>query len=317
MHENFGRYRLRATLGRGGMGQVWRAFDTATDREVALKVLLVDVAEDETYPDRFEAEARTASKLQHPHIVPIHSFGEIDDRLFIDMALLDGTDLATILRKYGALPLTVTAEIIRQVASALDAAHSAGLVHRDVKPSNIFVHSSGHTYLIDFGIARSQSAYTRGSTGTLAYMAPEQFEGQAGPSVDAYALALVLFECLTGSHPFDDASSVAQMITAHLSAPVPRLTDLVPGLPTAIDDVVARGMAKNPADRYTSPGELAYAVAASRTCRECGDDAGAGRSLVEVYGRDGCAGVPALSYSCRCRCRIRSRAGPLRRRKQQ
>lgn len=261
MMESFGRYRLQAMLGHGGMGQVWRAFDTTTDRAVALKLLLPELVGDDAYRVRFEREARTASKLQNPHIVPIHNFGEIDGRLFIDMALLDGVDLETLLRRHGHLPLTAAAEIIRQAASAIDAAHTAGLVHRDIKPSNIFIHASGHTYLIDFGIARRQSTHTQGQTGTFAYMAPEQFDGEAGPSVDVYALTLVLFQCLTGKFPFDD-SSIAQLVAAHLKAPPPRPTDLIPTLPAALDGVIAEGMAKDPAARYPTASALAQAVAA-------------------------------------------------------
>ncbi|MGW5148228.1 serine/threonine-protein kinase [Rhodococcus koreensis] len=261
MMESFGRYRLQAMLGHGGMGQVWRAFDTTTDRAVALKLLLPELVGDDAYRVRFEREARTASKLQNPHIVPIHNFGEIDGRLFIDMALLDGVDLEKLLRRHGHLPLTAAAEIIRQAASTIDAAHTAGLVHRDIKPSNIFIHASGHTYLIDFGIARRQSTHTQGQTGTFAYMAPEQFDGEAGPSVDVYALTLVLFQCLTGKFPFDD-SSIAQLVAAHLKAPPPRPTDLIPTLPAALDGVIARGMAKDPAARYPTATALAHAVAA-------------------------------------------------------
>ncbi|MEV0946524.1 protein kinase, partial [Rhodococcus sp. NPDC049939] len=260
MEELFGRYRLHTMLGRGGMGKVWKAFDTATDREVAVKVLLSEYAEDTRYRERFEREARAVSRLQHPNIIPIHNFGEIDGRLYIDMPLLDGVDLETLLRGQGPLPLSTAVQLVREAASALDRAHQAGLVHRDIKPSNMFIHDSGHMYLIDFGIARDQSAYTNGRTGTLAYMAPEQFDGKSGRCVDVYALTMVLFESLTGRHPFHEATSTAQLVAAHLNAEPPRPNDLVPTLPESLNAVISRGMCKEPSDRYRTAGALAQAV---------------------------------------------------------
>ncbi|WP_256973287.1 serine/threonine-protein kinase [Rhodococcus sp. NCIMB 12038] len=262
----FDRYELRSKLGQGGMGQVWRAFDRTTDRHVALKVLPAELANDRGYRARFEREARAAAKLQHPNIVPIHNFGEVDGRLFIDMALLEGRDLDALIRNTGPLPLTQVAHVISQVAGALDAAHDAGLVHRDVKPSNIFVHPGGHAYLIDFGIvhADGQEGLTSGSRpiGTPAYMAPERYDGKAGPEGDIYALACVMFECLTGRRPFDGAS-IAQQIAAHLTKPPPQPTMLVPSLPTILDEIIARGMAKDPTDRYLTATALARTIAAS------------------------------------------------------
>ncbi|MCD2110983.1 MULTISPECIES: serine/threonine-protein kinase [Rhodococcus] len=266
MGETFGRYELQTRLGQGGMGQVWCAFDSVTDRQVAVKVLPPELADDAGYRARFDREARAVSKLRHPNIVPIHNFGEIDGRLYIDMALLEGEDLGTVLRREGSLPLDRTVRVIGQVAAALDAAHDAGLVHRDVKPANIVLHPSGHTYLIDFGIAHAdgQTALTReaGAIGTLAYMAPERFDGRSGPGSDIYALTCVLFQCLTGRAPFA-TDSTAQHVASHLTKPPPRPTDLVPGLPAALDGVVARGMAKRVEDRYRRAGELAEDLARS------------------------------------------------------
>ncbi|AYA26968.1 serine/threonine protein kinase [Rhodococcus rhodochrous] len=264
--ETFGRYELQTRLGQGGMGQVWCAFDSVTDRQVAVKVLPPELADDAGYRARFDREARAVSKLRHPNVVPIHNFGEIDGRLYIDMALLEGEDLGTVLRREGSLPLDRTVRVIGQVAAALDAAHDSGLVHRDVKPANIVLHPSGHTYLIDFGIAHAdgQTALTRdaGAIGTLAYMAPERFDGRSGPGSDIYALTCVLFQCLTGRPPFA-ADSTAQHIASHLTKPPPRPTGLVPGLLAALDGVVARGMAKRVEDRYRRAGELAEDLARS------------------------------------------------------
>lgn len=261
--EMFGPYELRAPLGRGGMGQVWRARDTPLDREVAIKVLAPELAADPTYRQRFLREARAVARLQHPNIVHVYAFDELNGRLFIAMPLLAGRDLGTVLREDGPLDPPEAVQIIRQVAEALAAAHQAGVVHRDIKPTNIFVQPSGHVHLIDFGIAHADGdeGLTNGShpIGTVAYMAPERYDGQAGPEVDIYALTCVLFECLTGRRPFDGAS-IAQQIAAHLTKPPPRPTDVDSNLPAAFDDIVARGMAKDPADRYATVAAFARAL---------------------------------------------------------
>lgn len=259
----FGNYRLVELLGRGGMGEVYRAFDTTTDRLVALKVLAPNLATDDSFQQRFRREALAAARLNEPHIVPIHGFGEIDGRLYVDMRLIEGDDLQSVLRA-GALPADRAVDIVRQVASALVAAHRAGLVHRDVKPSNILVTQEDFAYLIDFGIARNvdQTGLTRTgvAVGTFAYMAPERL--QAAPidtRSDVYALAAVLHQCLTGQLPFP-GSSTEQQIIAHLMSPPPRPTALRPELSAAFDAVVAKGMAKVPEDRYQTAADLARAA---------------------------------------------------------
>ncbi|HMD24185.1 MAG TPA: serine/threonine-protein kinase, partial [Streptosporangiaceae bacterium] len=181
----FGPYILTAVLGRGGMGVVYRAFDTAKGRTVALKVLIPELAADRAFQERFRRESKRAARLSEPHIIPIHDYGQIDGRLFIDMRLVDGIDLATLLDRDGPMPPAAAAWISAQVASALDAAHADGLIHRDVKPSNVLITGHGKSlpfaYLIDFGIARvinGPSLSTSSSTiGTVAYMAPERFSG--------------------------------------------------------------------------------------------------------------------------------------------
>ena len=182
--EEFGPYRLLARLGAGGMGEVWRARDTRTDREVAIKRLRPALAGDPSYVAGFRREAALAAKLNHPAIVPIHSYGEIDDQLYIEMPLLAGTDLTTLIARDGPLGPARAVEVIAQVAEALDTAHAAGLVHRDVKPSNVMVQArrrGDFVHLIDFGIARhadTTATHTgAGLVGTLTYMAPERFEG--------------------------------------------------------------------------------------------------------------------------------------------
>jgi serine/threonine-protein kinase len=184
----FGPYRLDALLGRGGMGEVHRAYDTGRDRHVALKVLPESLSVEKEFRDRFRKESATTAKLRSPHVIPIHDYGEIDGRLYLDMRLVDGVDLASLLERDGALPADRAVGIIEQVASALDAAHADGLIHRDIKPSNILVSDlpRDFCYLVDFGIARSVSSSARsrltmtGATiGTLDYMAPERFLGGA------------------------------------------------------------------------------------------------------------------------------------------
>jgi hypothetical protein len=266
----FGPYVLTAELGRGGMGVVYRAYDTVKGRTVALKVLVPELAADRLFRDRFRRESRRAARLSEPHIIPIHDYGQIDGQLFIDMRLVEGTDLETLLARGGPLPPTAACWIVAQVASALDAAHAAGLVHRDVKPSNILIAGHGQSmpfaYLIDFGIARlvdSRSVATGSATiGTLAYMAPERVEGASGDRrVDVYSLACVLYECLTGRQPF--SGEMVAVMWAQLHAMPPPPTAVRPGLPTGIDAAVARGMAKKPADRYGTAGDLAEAALAA------------------------------------------------------
>lgn len=260
----FGHYQLLELLGRGGMGEVYRAHDTRTNRIVALKVLPPHLAEDTVFQQRFRRESQAAAGVNDPHVVPIHSYGEIDGRLYLDMRLIEGLNLGAILseRRRPLRPeLAVT--VVEQVASALDGAHAAGLVHRDVKPSNILISEREFVYLIDFGLARTASdpgLTTAGSTlGTLAYMAPERFSGgQADPRSDVYALTCVLYECLTGSRPYPD-DSLEQQIAGHMVTPPPRPSDTDRTL-AAFDAVIAKGMAKEPARRYQTGAELAAAA---------------------------------------------------------
>jgi serine/threonine protein kinase len=261
-----GRYRLEELLGRGGMGEVWRAFDTGRERWVALKLLLESLAQDAEFVARFRREARLAARLSDPHILPIHDFGELEGRLYIDMRMVDGPDLAKVVSR-GPVPPDRTAAIVSQIASALDAAHAGGLVHRDVKPANVLLAARDpvFAYLTDFGVAAEQNrsdGLTQAGTviGTLAYMAPETFEGiPPGPSSDVYALGCVLAEMLLGHPPYKTSTPV-QALRAHVHEPVPRPSERDPRVPKAFDDVVARAMAKDPARRYRSAGEIGAAL---------------------------------------------------------
>ena len=256
----FGRYRLIELLGRGGMGEVWRAYDTTIDREVALKTLLPHFAQDNTFEQRFRREARTAARLDDPHIVPIYDVGETDGRLYVTMRLINGVDLQTLLDD-APLPPDRAVGIIEQVASALHAAHEAGLVHRDVKPSNVLLGKDDFAYLIDFGIARAvdETGFTNtGATiGTWAYMAPERFNtSEIEPSSDIYALACVLYQCLTGSLPYP-GQTLQEIAAGHMFEPPPKPSTQRRTLPTAIDHVISTGLAKDPARRYPTTVELA------------------------------------------------------------
>lgn len=261
----FGHYQLQKLIGRGGMGEVYRAYDTKTDRIVALKVLPHHLAEDAIFQQRFRRESQAAAGLNDPHVVPIHGYGEIDGRLYLDMRLIEGRNLGTMLEDAEGKPLgtSFAVNVVVQVATALDAAHEAGLIHRDVKPSNILITDRDFVYLIDFGLARTageKGLTTAGNTlGTLAYMAPERFEGaDIDPRADIYALTCVLYECITGSRPYP-ADSYEQQIKGHMVSPPPRPSAIDPRL-AAFDDVIAKGMAKKPAKRYQTAGELAAAA---------------------------------------------------------
>jgi serine/threonine-protein kinase len=262
----FGRYRLIALLGRGGMGEVWRAFDTMTERVVALKVLPDRSAEDQVFQQRFRREARSAAGLNEPHVVPIHDFGEIDGRLYVTMRLIEGRDLQTMLAD-GPLQPARAVHIIDQVASALYAAHRIDLVHRDVKPSNILVAEDDFAYLIDFGIARTtgEASLTHSGKvlGTFAYLAPERLtNGQSDHRVDVYALTCVMHECLTGRQPFP-GDSLEQQVGGHLAAPPPRPSTVRHDVPAQLDAVIAKGMAKNPDERFATTRDLANAARAA------------------------------------------------------
>ncbi|OBI72016.1 bifunctional serine/threonine-protein kinase/transporter substrate-binding domain-containing protein [Mycobacterium sp. E740] len=260
----FGHYQLQQLIGRGGMGEVYRAYDARTDRVVALKVLPPGMAADETFQQRFRRESQAAAGLNDPHVVPIHGFGEIDGRLYLDMRLIEGRNLGTVLTDTGkAIDPALAVKVVEQVATALDAAHAAGLIHRDVKPSNILLTGREFVYLIDFGLARAagdRGLTSAGSTlGTMAYMAPERFEGKpVDPTADIYALACVLYECLTGVRPYP-ADSLEQQIAGHMTKDVPKPSAVDPRL-AAFDDVIAKGMAKKPAKRYQRASDLAEAA---------------------------------------------------------
>ncbi|MCV7432956.1 serine/threonine-protein kinase [Mycolicibacterium bacteremicum] len=261
----FGPYELRSVLGVGGMGEVYRAYDTARERMVAIKLLRPDLVADPSFQDRFRRESRLAARLQAPHIIPVHDFGEIDGVLYIDMRLVEGPSLKEVLHTQGALAPRRAVSIIAQVATALDAAHANHLVHRDIKPENILLTQDDFAYLVDFGIAHGGGEPAVTSTGLVvgssAYLAPERFSGDRGaPAADIYSLACVLYEALTGLEPYA-AGDVRQVWAAHMFSAPPRPSIMRRGVGRAFDDVIARGMAKDPGHRYATAGELARAAA--------------------------------------------------------
>jgi serine/threonine protein kinase len=268
-------YRIEARLGRGGMGEVYRAVQLSLGRRVALKVLAPKLAADDVFRRRFLRESRIAASIDHPSIIPIYETGEDGGLLYIAMRYVDGMDLSTLLRREGRLEPARALAIMAQVASALDAAHARGLVHRDVKPANILLAAGpaggdGHCYLCDFGLIKevnaqqAQSALTATDqfVGTIPYVAPEQIEGRdLDGRADVYSLGCVLFHCLTGSVPFERMNDI-EVVFAHLREPPPSLSRRAPGLPTAMDAVVARAMAKSSDDRWPTCSALVSAMQA-------------------------------------------------------
>jgi len=264
-------YLIQEQIGRGGMAVVYRAADTRLNRSVALKILAPELAGDAAFRQRFVREMRAAASVDHPHIVPVFDAGEADGVLYIAMRYVAGQDLRTLLDAEHRLPAARVVHIVAQVASALDDAHARGLIHRDVKPGNMLIGTvagSGqpdHVYLSDFGLSKpdvsgANLTLTGQFMGTLDYMAPEQAEGHAVDGrADLYALACSAFEMLAGQPPFKRDQGFA-VLWAQLSAPAPSLHALRPDLPPAVDQVMARALAKAPDDRYRTCTEFASAL---------------------------------------------------------
>jgi serine/threonine-protein kinase len=262
--ELIGSYRIDELIARGGMSTIYRATHTGLERQVALKVLSGDLLDDRTIRERFVNEWRIAAALRHPNIVPVHDAGEVDGHLFLAMDLIEGGDLGGRILREGALPPPAATAIVGQVAAALDAAHSAGLVHRDVKPGNVLL-DDDRALLTDFGLSKVLGSGNRltkpgRAVGTAQYLSPEQIRGEEVTArTDVYALGCVVFEMLTASSPFE-ADSDFLFMYAHLERPVPRMSERRPLLPPAADEVVVKAMQKHPDDRYGSAGELVTAL---------------------------------------------------------
>ncbi len=268
--STFADHVIRGVAGRGGMGVVYLAMHVPLKREVALKVMAPSVSSDDEFRTRFRNESEVAASIDHPNVIPIYHAGEEEGRLYVTMRYVDGTDLGRLVAVESRLAPARAARLIAQVADALDAAHARGAVHRDVKPANVLIESRGgadHALLTDFGLTkvlRSDTKVTQTGTlvGSFDYTAPEQLQERAVDArTDVYALGCVLFEALTGRVPFE-RESLAAKILAHIEAPPPAVTELVPSAPAALDEVIRRALAKDPAERYASAGELGRAVLA-------------------------------------------------------
>jgi serine/threonine-protein kinase len=261
-------YRIEAVLGRGGMGTVYLATHLRLERKAALKVLIPELGNDDNFRARFVRESRMVAALDHPSVVPIYDADEHDGTLFIAMRYVEGGDLKAHLKERMRLSTDRALEVIEQVAGALDAAHAARLVHRDVKPANILLEKkTGRAYLTDFGVAKSSTATgltrTGSFLGTVDYCAPEQISGKPIDGlVDVYALGCVLYHCLTGQPPYVRETEVA-VVQAHLTDPIPALTTVRPDLPRALDGVIVTAMAKHPEVRFATAGALADALRAA------------------------------------------------------
>lgn len=268
--SSFAAYDVHRRIAVGGMGEVYLCRHRLLDRFDAVKVLRPHLAEDDNFRRRFLREALSVARVRHPGVVTVYTAEEWDGLLYLAMEYIAGEDLAALLRRVGPLPADWVVALLTQVAGALDAAHRAQLVHRDVKPSNLVVTPAGQVTLLDFGISRmldddSEITRTGEIVGTLAYCSPEQLSRRVrvGPAGDQYSLACVAYECLTGEVPFPREGQLATM-TAHLTAPPPRLPPTVPA-GEALTPVLARALAKDPAARYPSCSDFvtAFAVAAS------------------------------------------------------
>lgn len=262
------RYRLGERLAAGGMGSVYRAVDETLGRQVAVKALRRELADDPTFLERFRREARAAAALSHPGVAAVYDYGEADGQPFIVMELVEGENLADRIAAGGPLPWQEAFAIGEQVAAALAAAHAHGLVHRDVKPANIMLGRDGRAKVTDFGIAQAAQAATLTRSGVVLgsanYVAPEQAKGgHVGPAADLYSLGCVLFEAVTGETPYLGGNAVA-IATQHVSAPVPDPRELRPDLPARAAALIMRALRKQPDARFSSGTAMADALAAAR-----------------------------------------------------
>ncbi len=259
-----GGYELESVAGRGGMGIVFCARHVHLDRRVALKLLLPELASDDSFRDGFLRESRIAASLEHPHVIPVYDAGEADGLLYIAMKFLEGSDFATVLERDGRLEAERTLGLLEGVAEGLDAAHALGLVHRDLKPANILCDTE-RFYVTDFGLTRAAGGrrFLRDEfAGTIDYVAPEQIEGRPLDSrADVYALGCVLYHALAGKPPFGDADSRDAVLMGHLEGQAAPLSAARPDLPRELDAVLTRALSKRPENRHPTCSAL---VAAAR-----------------------------------------------------
>lgn len=269
-------YRIEGLAGEGGMGRVYRATQMGLNRQVALKLITPELATEPDFRARFANESRLTAMIEHPNVIPVYEAGEAEGRLFIVMRWVEGTDMRSVILTEGPLDPRRVVAIVEQVAAALDAAHSGGLVHRDVKPANVMLtaaHGEEHVYLTDFGLTKRAASAggltkTGAFVGTPDYMPPEQIKGEhADARTDVYALGCLLFHALTGRPPYDRDTEVAKMY-AQLHDPPPSAIEVAPATPAAFDPVISRALAKDREERYPSAGDLGRAARAALTGKD-------------------------------------------------
>ena len=263
--KSFDEYRIEKPLGTGGMAKVYRALDVKLKRYAALKVILPDLRESEQYAERFEREAQSIARLEHPNIVRIYRFGEVNGMYYMAMQYVEGADLGTLIYDYRAsgevMPIGDVVRVLHDIGTALDYAHSREVIHRDVKPSNIMVDNTGRALLADFGLALLADIGTRGEVlGSPHYIAPEQTisSSNAVPQSDLYSLGISLFEMLTGEVPFK-GDQMLEVAMRHIHENVPPPSQLNGAIPPSVDEAVMRALEKEPYDRYQSGAEMAVA----------------------------------------------------------
>jgi eukaryotic-like serine/threonine-protein kinase len=289
------RYRLIELLGQGGMATIYRARDNQLERDVAIKVLRAEYGRDPDFSSRFRQEAQAAGALNHPNVVAVYDYGQDEAGPYIVMELVDGEDLASVIRRTGALPPRQAARIAGEIARALAAAHARGFVHRDVKPGNVLVARDGRVKVADFGIARAvaeaQMTLPGTTLGSVHYFSPEQARGeQATTASDVYSLGIVLFELLTGRRPWE-GDSAASIAMARLSGPVPSPGGMRSGVPPALDSIVQRALAREPSGRFPTAAAMADALDAFLADRAPEGARGAAAGAAGAAG----AGAPAAA----------------------
>ncbi len=266
--EMIGAYQVVEQIGRGGMATVFKAYQPSMDRYVAIKILPSHFTEDESFVGRFTQEARTLARLEHPHILPVHDYGEQEGTTYLVMRYIKAGTLKDVITRRGPMEPREAVRVLSEVSSALDYAHSQDVIHRDIKPSNILIDERGNTFLTDFGIAKlvadtAQFTASGAIIGTPAYMSPEQGMGRpVDYRCDLYSLGVVLYELLTGRVPFEAETPLAVLLK-HVNAPLPLPRQIRPELPEAVERVILKAMAKAPEDRFQSAQQMVNALAAA------------------------------------------------------